>query len=100
MGINPIAKKYYAKKERQGMLKGRYNQQCKKAVVKGIISSVFIFLGIGVAALAKDPSVLEKLVSFISVGAGLIGAISCKDSIESAIETKNQLDEEFPENEL
>lgn len=100
MGINPIAKKYYEKKERQGILKSRYNKQCKKAVVKGIISSIFIFLGIGVAALVKDPGALEKLASFISVGAGLVGAISCKDSIEGAIEAKNQLEEEFPENEL
>ena len=83
------------------MLKALYNKQHKRAVVSGILSTVFFFLGLGIAYIAKeDASLVERAIALTSAAAGGIMGLMGVDSFFNSRETKQQLDEEFPENEL
>ena len=101
MGINPISKRVRENKERKAMLKALYNKQHKRAVVSGIISAVFLFIGLGITyATKEDASLLEKIVALTSAGAFGVSGIVGIDSLFESRATKRQLDEEFPEHEL
>lgn len=101
MGINPISKKIKERKGRKAMLKALYNKQHKRAVVSGIISAVFLFLGLGISYATKEnASILEKIIAFTSAGVFGISGIVGIDSLFESRETKRQLDEEFPGHEL
>ena len=58
--------------EKQTILIGQQTTVLQALTEQGIISSIFFFLGVGVAALTKKTSVLEKLASFIYAEAGLM----------------------------
>lgn len=100
MGINPISKRIYERKQREACLKSNYTTKCKKAAVSGLISTTFIAISMLVAGLLKDPEVLSKILAFSSMGVGLFSAIMCKEYIEEAIYAKKDIEDFEEENEM